>query len=146
MKKGKSTIKEKEIKIKVAHLVYFIVIVAVFSVGFYLRDFTGYATATTEDTSLVDDCKDFCSIMNTNFSHIEGDECFCKEDKRLSDFQNNRTISYTQIFSAGRIRNLEISSGIDPRVVEALRQEILRQQKIQQQQQQLQPKQQTEEE
>jgi len=134
MKRSKSSIREKEIKIKVAHLVYFVVIAAVFLVGFYFRDFTGYAIATEEDINLVDDCKEFCSLMNTNFSHIEGDECFCKEDKKLSDFQNNRTISYTQIFSAGRIKNLEISSGIDPRVVEALRQEILRQQMLQQQQ------------
>lgn len=128
---------EGVIQIRVIHIVYLVIAVGFFLIGFISNTLISIQVAPGDQTSdLEESCRNFCGFLNNaEFGHVSGEECFCSQANTIADIDNNQTITYTRVLSVGRIRDFKVIPGISQELIDALQQEALRQQQLQQQQQ-----------
>ena len=100
--------KSDVITIKKSRVIYSLVVVVIFLVGFY---FGGIDLFKQTNSKAGENCKKFCEfIPDTEFSYVGSDNhCYClQKNQRLTDNLLNKTLSYTRIVDAGIITDVEI--------------------------------------
>ncbi len=115
---------ERSVHIKVSHILVVVVALLIFGLGMLAGSSlnTGMAVFSPGDKEAP--CQQYCTLFEgISYSHVEGGECFCSREQLIPDLPGNRTITYTEVFSVGIIRDLEMQEGISDDVMQAILQQ-----------------------
>ncbi len=127
--------KNEYFQIRRKHVLYLLIILALFVGGFYLPKLVSkinvdlFAKQPSEE--IVKNCEKFCFLANTEYAFVKDNSCYCNQRQLVYDQNRNETIIVVQSVSAGIIKNITVEKGLTPEALQLLqRQQLLENQQI----------------
>ena len=119
------------IQIKRSYFVIILVLAVAFAAGFFVSRM-GTTGKFTGGVTTVENCKNFCPLLNAEYAYVQDDYCYCNQKQYVYNQQRNETTTVIQTVKAGIIKSFEKTPGLSDEARSILIQQ-LQQQQLQQQ-------------